>query len=340
MPTFSPDFLLDVSERLLRAAGVPESDAAKVSKLLVMSNLTGHDSHGLNVLPYYLNRIKKGVIKPGSKITVEKETEVSALVNGNWNFGQLVASEVMDIAAKKAEAKGLSVVAAYNCNHVGRLGEYCEPLASKGLVAIMMVNASPSVAPWGGIERKLGTNPICVAIPRKDAEKPILLDMSTSVVANGKVSLLVGTGERIPEGWAIDKNGKPTSKPEDYEDGGAMLPAAKYKGFGLGLIVDLLCGAWTGSGGSDKIPKDGINGVVALVLRSDLFVSNEAFLTSVEDIVNYILNCRLQKGFHEILLPGQPEYRTMEERNKIGIFVNEALWNRVEKWSIDLGVQL
>ncbi len=321
------------------ASGVPDEDAGRVASSLITSNLMGHDSHGLHVLPYYLSRIKKGVIKPGSKINVEKETEASALVNGNRNFGQLVASVVIDVAAKKAEKTGLSIVGAFNCNHVGRLGEYCEPVAERGLIAAMMVNAPPSVAPWGGIDRRLGTNPICIAIPRRNS-KPILLDMSTAVVANGKVSLLVGTGERIPEGWAIDKNGKMTTKPEDFENGGAMLPTGNYKGYGLGLMIDLLCGAMTGSGGCDKIPREGVNGIVAVVMKPDLFVANEEFLSSTESTLNFILGSRLQKGFHEILLPGQPEQRALEERSHNGIFVNDVLWKKIETVSAQLGVSL
>lgn len=339
MPTFSADYLESIATKLLISSGVPDQDAGRVASSLITSNLMGHDSHGLHVLPYYLNRIKKGVIKPGSTVNVERESESSALVNGNWNFGQLIASVVIDLASKKAEKTGISIVGAFNCNHVGRLGEYCEPVAERGLIAVMMVNAPPSVAPWGGIDRRLGTNPICFAVPRRNS-KPILLDMSTAVVANGKVSLLVGTGERIPEGWAIDKNGKATTKPEDFENGGAMLPAGDYKGFGLGLVIDLLCGAMTGSGGCDRIPREGVNGVIALAMKPDLFVSSEEFLASAESTLNFILGSRLQKGFREILLPGEPEQRAMEERNRDGIIINDVLWRKLETASSQLGVSL
>ena len=289
MPKIQADQLQLLSEKILVAAGAPVQDAKRVSNSLIMGNLTGHDSHGINMLPPYVSRIKKGVIKPGAKIEVIKDTPAYALVKGNWNFGQPIASFCMELAIKKAQISGISVVSAINCNHTGRLGEYCSTAADKGLIAIMMVNSSPWVAPWGGAKRRLGTNPICVAIPSKD-ERPIVLDMATSIVASGKVSLKLGTGERIPEGWAMDANGKPTTKPEDFDNGGAMLPFGTYKGYGLGLIIDILCGALTGSGGCNKKHKDGINGVFILVMKTDLFVSPSEFLSSVKDIANFVLD--------------------------------------------------
>lgn len=327
-----------VSERLLKASGVSAEDSSVVAKSLIESNLAGHDSHGLQMLPHYLRRIQKGIIKPGAPISVEKETSISALVNGNWNFGQLVAEVVTKTAVTKAETSGLSMVGSYNCNHVGRLGHYCEPIAEKGMIAIMMVNAPPSVAPWGGIERRLGTNPICIAAPRKEA-RPILLDMSTAVVANGKVSQLVGTGERIPEGWAIDSKGKNTTKPEDFEAGGAMLPLGKYKGYGLGLAIDLLCAAFTGSDGAG-MQIEGENGVLMICMKSDLFVPSESFSSTVENTIRFVQSSQLQKGFNEILLPGQPEASSIKERSQNGIFVYDVLWKKLEKWANQLSVDL
>lgn len=309
-----------------------------VAKSLIESNLAGHDSHGLNMLPHYLRRIQKGIIKPGAIITIEKETSSSALVNGNWNFGQLVAQVVSKAAVAKAESTGMSIAGAYNCNHIGRLGHYCEPITEKGLVAIMMVSAPPSVAPWGGIERRLGTNPICIAIPRKE-RGAILLDMSTAVVANGKVSQLVGTGERIPEGWAIDSNGKSTTKPEDFEAGGAMLPLGKYKGFGLGLVVELLSAAFTGSNEAGK-QIEGENGLFMICMKSDLFVPNDSFASTVENTIRFVQSSSLQKGFTEILIPGQPEVSSIRERSQNGIFVYDVLWKKLEKWADQLGVDL
>lgn len=337
MPVVSSETLQNLSEQLLVAAGAPLKDARFVAHSLVMGNLTGHDSHGVNMIPSYLKRLKKGVINPGAKIEIVKDTPVYALVNGNWNFGQLIADFVMSVGIQKADSNGISLVSAINCNHAGRVGEYCTKAAERGFIALMMVNAPPSVAPWGGARRKLGTNPICLAIPRKNDE-PILLDMATSIVANGKVSLKVGTGERVPEGWIIDSNGKPSTKPEDFEKGGAMLPFGTYKGYGLGLMVDMLCGAFTGSGGCDRIPKDGANGVFCIVIKPDLFVSSEDFLASIENIIKFVLDCPTQKGFSNILLPGQPEKRSFDERSRKGIPLHDVLWTKLKSAASELGV--
>ncbi len=337
MPLIPSDKLRLFSECLLVAAGAPAEDAKHVADSLVMGNLTGHDSHGINMLPAYIKRIKIGVIKPGAKVELARDAPAYAMINGNWNFGQIVATYVMEVAIKKASSSGLALVCAFNCNHAGRLGEYCLTAANSGLIAMMMVNSPPSVVPWGGAQRRLGTNPICIAIPRK-GEKPILLDMATSIVANGKVSLKVGTGERIPEGWILDPNGKPSTKPEDFDRGGAMLPFGTYKGYGLGLMVDILCGAFTGSGGCNRIPKDGINGVFALVMKPDLFVSGDEFLSSVDEIARHVLNTPLQKGFSEILLPGQPEERAMEKRSREGIFVHDVLLTKLKNAAAEYGV--
>ena len=199
--TYPADEIAALSDELLLAAGTPVEDAKMVTQSLILGNLTGHDSHGILLLPSYLERVKGGTVKPGIKIDIVKETPIMAHLNGNWNFGQVVAHKALDMALEKAEKNGLSLITSYNTNHVGRLGQYTLMAAEKGFIGIMMVNTGPSVAPWGGYQRKLGTNPISICSPRKEG-KPILLDMATSVVAGGKVLLKVGTGDKIlKDGW-------------------------------------------------------------------------------------------------------------------------------------------
>lgn len=322
------------SDELLIAAGAPPSEAKLVTESLISASLTGHDSHGMILLPSYLEEVKSGLIKPGARIDVEAETPIMARLNGNLNYGQVVARKALSLALEKAGRAGIALVLAYRTNHVGRLGQYTLMAAEKGFIGIMMVNTNPSVAPWGGYQRKLGTNPISIASPRKKGN-PILLDMATSVVAMGKILLKVGTDEKIPEGWILDKNGRNSTTPEDYRAGGALLPAGTYKGYGLGLMVDFLCGAFTGAGGADT--QRG-NGVFMMLLKPDLFVGREEYLDTVERVAKSVVGSPLREGFDKILLPGDPEYIALEERTKNGIPLHRNTMVRLKKVAKDLNV--
>lgn len=322
------------SDKLLMAVGTPPADAKMVTESLISASLTGHDSHGMILLPSYLEEVKSGLIRPGSRVSVVYETPIMARLNGNLNYGQVVARKALSLALEKAERAGIALVVSYRTNHVGRLGQYTLLAAEKGFIGIMMVNTNPSVAPWGGYQRKLGTNPISIASPRKN-RNPILLDMATSVVAMGKVLLKVGTGEKIPEGWIIDKNGKASTTPEDYSAGGALLSAGTYKGYGLGLMIDLLCGAFNGAGGADT--QRG-NGVLMMLFKPDLFVPREEYLDTVERVAKFVVSSPPIEGFDKILLPGDPEYIALAERSKNGIPVHINTMVRLKKVAQDLNV--
>ena len=277
MPVVAPHELRGYLARIFEATGTPADDAAEVAGHLVEANLKGHDSHGAIRTVHYVVSVQEGRTRPAAAIEVERETLTTAVVNGNWNFGQVVAREAMRIAIAKARAQGLAAVGGYQSAHIGRAGAYGEQAAAEGMVALGFVNghgASAFVAPFGGTARRLATNPLFVAAPTGDPDAPFVLDMATPVVAEGKVRVALNRGAELPPGSIVDGDGRPSTDPHDFYGGdppgsraqGALLPigvtpdygaggdgGVGHKGYALALIVDLLGGALTGVGYGGRV---------------------------------------------------------------------------------------
>jgi len=351
MPTFKSDKLLQVSRALLGAAGASEREANIVSDLLIEANLCGVDSHGVSNLKAYIDLIEQGKIKPGAKNVMVKETATTALVDANWGFGQVACSEAVELVVGKAERNMVSVVGMLRCNHIGRLGAYSEMIAERGMIGSICANSDPSVAPYGGMKSMLGTNPISLGFPA-GTEKPIIVDFATSASAEGKIRVALQKGEKIPEGWILDKNGKPTTDPADLYEAplppvqvkvvGAQLPMAGHKGFGLALAVDVLGGALTGTGCSHDIhvPNEWANGVLIQALNIEAFSSMEEYERRVDKLITDIKSSPRTSGVDEIQMPGEPEFRMREERAKSGIPVSDVTWNAIlgvaKKYGVDV----
>jgi len=350
MPTFEAQQLKEIALSIFESAGVPDDEAETVSQALINANLAGHDSHGVIRIPQYIDMLLKGMIKPGCGIEVLCETPTTAVIDGKWGFGQVVASKAMKTAIDKAKANYLGAVAARRCNHVGRIGDYAEMAAYEGMIGMVTVNnhgAGLLVAPWGGKERRLSTNPISFAIPRGEGE-PILLDITTSVAAEGKVRVKRNRGERLPEGWIIDHEGRPSTDPNDLygsEDKppGALLPMGGqvgYKGFGLSVIVDVLSGALSGAGCSGTPGSRLGNSILALAINIEGFRPIGDFKSEVDRFVRFIKSCPLAPGFDEILMPGEIENRTKAKRLRDGIFVDEVTWGQIIEAARKVGVRI
>lgn len=340
MPIFHANQLIDVGTKIFLAAGVPLEEARLVSELLVKSNLVGHDSHGIIRVIQYINEIEKGSIKPGAKIEIVKETSSTAILNGNWGFGQVVAKRAMDLAIEKAKKNAVSIVCVFNCNHIGRLADYAIMASEKDMIGIVMVNSTKFVAPFGGMERLLSTGPMCFAFPSY-LDFPLVIDVATSVVAEGKVRVALHKGEKIPYGWIVDKNGNPSNDPKDLYDGGALLPLGGdehgHKGFGLGLAVEILSGILTSAGCAYEEDKRG-NGVFFEVINVEKFMPLEDFKRKVSDLVRVIKSSKPRPGFKEILVPGEPEHLTEKIRLREGIYVPEKTWEEIKNLARKLGV--
>jgi len=315
--------------KILEASGASKDEAEIVANNLVEANLRGQDGHGVLMLPRYLEQVKKGQTRFGANIEIVKETPSTALVNGNWGFGQVIGVRSMEIAIRKAKSHAVGLVAIFNCNHIGMLAHYPMMALNHDMIGITLCNSSPEVTPYGGRMRKLGTNPISIAIPA-DKEKPIVLDMATSAVAAGKIRAKHAKGEKTPEGWMIDNDGKPTVDPAVFMSlKGMLLPFGGYKGYGLSLVVDLLGGALTGAGCTSTEFQVG-NGVIMCAINIDNFTPVPTFKKRADDLIRSIKSTPTAPAFNEILVPGEPEFRTMEERSKKGIEIDDMTWQALK----------
>ncbi|MEM3027606.1 MAG: Ldh family oxidoreductase [Candidatus Bathyarchaeia archaeon] len=340
MPTFKAKDLVKIAASLLERAGATPEESYLVAESLVEADLCGHETHGLMRLSQYTDWLKNGRIKAGMKPIVLKEGPTTAILDGRWGFGQVTAREAMRIALDKAQTYALGLVAAHNCNHVGRLGEYASLALSRDMIGLVLCNDYPGVAPYGSIDPLMGTNPISIAIPTGKA-KPIVLDMATSIVSGGTVRLARLRGERIPLGWIIDKEGRPSSDPADLHGPmgviGALLPFGGHKGSGLGIVIEILGGALAGSGCS--LENKG-SGLLAAAIKIDAFCPLDEFKARVDRFIETVKSSRKAKGFEEILMPGERAQRLREERLKKGITLEEAVWKGILAKASELQIDL
>jgi uncharacterized oxidoreductase len=344
MPNLSAQQLESFAREILVAGGVQEDEADVIAESLVGANLRGHDSHGVMRIPYYLEFLRDDISRTGEELSVIKESPAHLVVDANWGFGQVQARRLTERLIAKARKIGIGVGTMIHCSHIGRLGEYCEMAADQGLVAMMMVNThghARRIAPPGGKRRRLGTNPLAIASPHEGS--PLVLDIGTSATAEGKVRVKKIAGEPCPEGWIIDEEGRPTTDPNAiYDEEGTILPmggAQAYKGFGLGLMVEILTGALSGGDVVREKPTGHSgNCVFMLVLDPEHFGGAAHFATEVKDLAAFVRSCPTIDADDEILLPGDPEQRTMAARRETGIVIDEGNWRPLVELAESLGV--
>lgn len=344
MPVLTFEALQSLATRCFVALGCPPEEAAVVADALAGANLAGHDSHGLIRIEQYAKMVQAGDIVPGAPTTVERESPCVAVLDGGWNFGPVVARRAMEIGVAKAREFGTGTVTVRNSNHLGRLGEYTLMAAKAGMMCQAMVNnhgRGNLVAPFGGSDGRLATNPISFACP--GPHQPILVDITTSVVAEGKVRLLKNAGKEAPAGWLINNEGHPTTDPNDlYTDPrGAILPfggAVAHKGFALGVMVDLLSGALSGAGCSRSYTTRLGNAMYFSVIDIEKFLPLEEFLEHVDVFERWIKESPPAPGFTELLMPGEPELRQEARRRQEGIPVDEESWRQFLDCAASLGV--
>ncbi|GAB4520032.1 MAG: Ldh family oxidoreductase [Anaerolineae bacterium] len=342
MPVIKPKALTELVASIFQAAGAPESTAQLVARSLVSSDLVGHASHGVVRVKQYLDAIAAGDVDPRAEPRIVRETPVIAVVDGQWSFGQVAAHFSMEVGIEKARNLGLSAVALDRAYHVGRLGEWVQMAADAGMIGLAFCNGGRvggAVAPFGGRGRILGTNPIAAGIPVA-GRPPVIIDFATSATAEGKLRVARNRGQSIPEGWIVGPDGQPSTNPEDFYAGGALLPAAGHKGYGLSLLVEFLGGLLTGRG----VPafegfKPG-NGVLFLVLAVEPFRDRDAFLAEAAELCQRVKSTPPAAGFDEVLLPGEPEWRTASRRAEEGIPVDDATWGQLAEAAARYGVSM
>jgi uncharacterized oxidoreductase len=332
-------------EGILRAAAVSEEETQIVRRHMIGANLVGHDSHGVILLHTYMDRIKRGHIVPGAKFEIVREGPTTARINGNWGFGQVVSERAMQLAIDKAKIYQVAAITVFHQSHVGRVGDYPLMAARAGMIGIMTADSgktSKAVAPFGGRVARLGTNPICIAMP-SDLPGPVFIDMATSAVAAGKLSVARNRKQAIPYGWIVDKDGNPTTDPLAYYAGGAILPVGGdqgHKGYGLSFMVEILSGLLTGLGfGID--PKGPHNdGVFMAAFAVEAFRPLDEFKREIAEFVAYVKDTPPAEGFPEVLYPGEIEYRTEQQRRREGIPIEDETWRQLTALAEAAGVAL
>lgn len=345
MPTFNSAQLYNIADRILIAAGVAEEDAAIIAAELRDANMVGHDSHGVMRLMQYVQMIDDGHIKPDGQVELAVERPGFAVIDAHFHFGQVAAIKAIDLGMDGARRDGAFTVMIRNCNHIGRLGSYADRVARQGFASMLAVNAPGpgGVAPYGGIDRRLGTNPISMSAPRGDS--PLVLDMTTSVTAEGKVRVALQKGVELPEGQIIDHEGHPSTNPADLYGPpmGAILPLGgpmAFKGFGLSVMIDAFAGILSGSGiARDDLPR-GANGVWMYLLDTSQFLPPAEYDALMETYVAHIKSSRRAPGVEEILLPGEIEERRRQERESTGVDVPDETWRQLTELADRLGATL
>ena len=348
MPIFSPAVLEQFAAGIFTAAGVPAAHAGTVARSLVDSNLCGHDSHGLIRVTQYVGFLRDGKLNRDSAFTVVAETPAMISVDGQWGLGQVQAFAVLEKLWQKAQVMGVASGTLRRTGHIGRLGEYAEWAAAKGCALFATVNSHGSgrrVAPPGGVQGRLSTNPICFGAPTPAA--PLVLDFSTSVCAEGKVRVAHQKGSQVPPGWIQTAAGEPTTNPADlYGDPpGTILPFGgeqTYKGFGLGLLLDALAGGLSGGECSrpDRPMPGMANCVVFVMWNTALFGGTDGFLQNVGGLADFVRSTPTVPGVNGITLPGDPERRSKAQRQADGIPIPDGTWQQLAKLAAELGVAL
>jgi LDH2 family malate/lactate/ureidoglycolate dehydrogenase len=309
----TPEILRDVGTRVLASLGVPEDDGALVADSLVQADLWGHQSHGLLRLPWYAARLRSGVMRAVTEPAVLSDTGPLVLLDGRDGIGQVLTERARVLAVERARTHGVGVVGVRNSNHFGTAMYFTRRAARDGFVAVLTTNASPAMAPWGGREKRLGTNPWSIAAPGPDG-RIVAVDIANTAVARGKIYLAKNRGEPIPDTWALTADGAPTTDPAEGVLG-VILPMAGHKGYAITFLMDVLSGALTGSavgtgvGGPSEADRPSGAGHLFLALDPDAFGDRAGYEARVRQLVDEVKSVPLAQGFDEVFYPGEVEDR-------------------------------
>ena len=304
------------------------------------TSLRGTDSHGVARLPVYIERLRAGVLNARPRPSVLRRDGALAVVDGDQGPGQVAAVFATDVSIELAREHGAGVVVVRRSAHFGAAAYYAMRAAEQGLVAMAMTNTEPLVIPYGGAEPALGTNPICLAAP--SAGGVFNLDMATSQVAMNRVWNARDEGRPIPEGWGVDAEGRTTTDAAAVVSG---MPLGGYKGYGLALMVEVLCGVLAGAGvrkgvgelyGGEAAPQD--TGHFHLAIDPERTVGRDRFAAVLEGLLGELRAIRPSPGFDEVLVPGDPEDRARAERERSGVPVEPVLWRSLAALSEELDV--
>ncbi len=341
--TLSSDVLTRFANQLLTAVKVPHAKADLVARSLVAANLRGVDSHGLQLLPFYIELILMGNIDIQTDGRVASENGGCLVYDGENGIGQWISKICCEHAVRLGRAHGVSIVVARESNHFGAAAYLGQQMSAAGLIGVVMCNASPLVAPWQGKDPRFGTNPICVSVPGPDTW---LLDMATTTAALGKILNAQYHGRTsIPEGWAMDSEGVPTTDTQTALTG-LLMPLGGYKGSGLAMMAEILCAVLSGGAMSTELGGIRIQGQpmktsqTFLAIDVTRFMPLEEFVKRMQSLVGMVKSSRTAKGYGEVLVAGDPEWRNEVERRRNGIPVSDGAWQNLVQAAQKLGVAI
>ncbi len=340
MARFQADALHRLGRQIFMAVGTPEDAARVVADSLVDASLAGHDSHGVLRIPQYVKRVRDREIDPAARPKILSERQATALMSGEWGFGQPAGRAAIVEAVRRAREFGVGAVGLVRINHLGRLGEYGELAAADGCVAMVWLGGLEQHAvPYGGTRIAIGTNPLTVGFPI-EGEPPALLDFATTAAAAGKLMAARDAGKPVPPGWTVDSRGRPTTDPREYFAGGALLPAG-HKGYALAVLLDLVGQALTGAeqyGGAGGIETERRSGALFCAVDAASFRPAGEAAAAGRRIVDRLRANPPAEGIERVMTPGEPEVRTRAARNARGIELPEETWRALIETAKSVGL--
>ncbi|MEE8569420.1 MAG: Ldh family oxidoreductase [Candidatus Bathyarchaeia archaeon] len=339
MPTFSSDQLRKLCIKMFQAVDASDEQAEVVTEILLDTSLFGIDSHGVRAVPGHIKSVKSGRIRADAEITVLKDTLTTALWSSLQQFGHVVGKKAMESAIKKAEKYGMGWVSTVT-PHIGALYYYSLMAAKKDMIGIVTCRTTNyRTTPYGGKEGRLGTNPISICIPAYE-EKPILLDMATSIAAAGHIAVMGARGEKVPEGWLLDKNGNSTTDPNDYTlQGGLLTPFGAYKGYGLSIIIQALPDFIPGIEIENERSQGITHAHTFMALDPAGFMPLQDYKKRTDALIRYIKSCPPLPG-RKVQMPFDREWSVRERRVKEGIPVDELFWKRFIEVGNEIGIDV
>jgi LDH2 family malate/lactate/ureidoglycolate dehydrogenase len=337
-PRFSEDDLIRTGTDVLRGLGAPQDTARVVATSLTLSNLVGHDSHGIVRLIQYSEWVKSGQIRTDGQPSVVSGRGAVANVDGAWGFGQPAAQLASKLSIELADTHGVSAVSISACNHIGRLGEYVATIAASGKMGMAWCNSGPVVAPFGGAGRVMGTNPFAWSAPLRDGM--VVLDFATAKVAEGKLKIAMAEGHGAPPGSIIDSSGQPSVDPADFYAGGSLLAFGEHKGSGMSMLIELTAGLVSKMGTSCDPGYLGGNGTLLMALDIASFTAMESYFEQAETFSREAKRIGGGPEQVDILLPGEAEARALAARSKEGVVVPSEIRRQITELADGLGVDI
>ena len=327
MKTLPASKLVPLVAAIMQGGGCSGREAEIVARRLVDSNLVGHDSHGVLRVGKYLEWVRDGTLRPNQTPTIAFESDTISIIDGNRGFGQVVGEFAADLGIAKAARSGIAMIGLRNCGHLGRVGDWAEMAANAGQISLHFLNTSGAqrVAPFGGSDRRLSTNPISIGVPVAGGD-PVILDVTTSTVAEGKLMVAMNKGERVPEGWIIDKDGRGTTDPKDFYDGGALLTVGAHKGSGLSIITDLLAGAVSTGRSSDPADQVLRNNMLSIYIAPAVYDPEGGVTREARRFIDWVKDSPPSRPGAEVLAPGDVERRTRAARLADGVPLDDKSW--------------